>query len=311
MTKFGRAIAGALIAGLLGTPRAWAQDENFVPPDAKTMNAVNESFSMGSYAQNRAMGGAAAAMVADASATLVNPAGLSQVQRYSIGLLYAKPDNGNVVGASIVDSQTSPLAMGINYRQERLDKNAANGQAVWRRQQVGIGLSEFYGGKVHAGFGWNYVREDFGLGVSPTTQEDFRNFVLGAVFPVNEFFRIATVSELLPDGDVDLAKSQTGLAVRVKDVFALALDGIWRWEDSSGENWTVAVGTEVMALGFIGLRGGWRHNLKYGNTFWSGGAGFFMPKEDPKAHIAYAFTSEPSPTGRQNRHTISMEILAF
>ncbi len=259
----------------------------------------------GSYVQNRAMGGAAAAAVADNSSIVVNPAGMGQLLRYTVGMMWAHEPGGWDMGASIVDSHSTSLAMGVDWRYRRPSRSGTRPFHIANDLTIGIG--EAYEGIMFVGLSYHLSAW------KPSVQKGYdmgHNAGAGVIVPAGDHLRFGlAVHDVLPfspgldyrpNGDLGLAVAAAG------GILTITLDGIWYWDEGQlGQVWDVVAGVEAIALEEIGLRLGSRTNVVTGDHTLSAGAGWFFPR----GHVGYAY--ELAPNGGGPSHVVSLEILTF
>lgn len=259
----------------------------------------------GSYVQNRAMGGAAAAAVADNSSIVVNPAGMAQLLRYTLGTFWAHEPGGWDMGASIVDSHSTTIAMGVDWRYRRPSRSGTRPFHI--AHDLSVGIAEAYEGFIFVGLKYHMsawktmVKKGYDLG---------HNLGGGVIVPAGDHLRFGlAVHDVLPfapgldhrpNGDVGLALAAA------EGILTFTLDGIWYWEEGeTGQVWDIVAGLEAIALKEIGLRLGSRTNVVTLDHTLSAGAGWFFPR----GHIGYAY--ELAPNGGGPSHVVSLEILTF
>lgn len=257
------------------------------------------------YVQNRAMGGASVAAVADNSGIAVNPAGMGQLLRYTVGIMWAHEPGGWDTGASIVDSQSTTLSMGVDWRYRRPSR--AGTRPFHIANDLVVGIAEAYEGITFVGLNYHLsawksrVGEDYDYG---------HNAGGGIIVPAGEHLRFgAAVADVLPfaPGLDYRPNADVGLAINAADgILTITLDGIWYWDEGQvGQVWDVVAGVEAIALKEIGLRFGSRTNVVTLEHTLSAGAGWFLPR----GHLGYAY--ELAPRGGGPSHVISLEVLAF
>ncbi len=171
--------------------------------------------------QSAGMGGAYRAYAASNDALYLNPAGMSQASRYTIGLNYTfNPfDTLHVGNISIVDSETAaPLAGGFAF-------------TYYNNRENGGDLSGF---RVDGGISYQVHRmvligatvryQNVSAPLVPTWNDVTAD--VGFLFPFSEYFSLALVGyNLIPYGD-DHAPIRSAAAIRTgyPKVFALTFD---------------------------------------------------------------------------------------
>lgn len=257
------------------------------------------------YVQNRAMGGASVAAVADNSSIAVNPAGMGQLLRYTVGMMWAHEPGGWDMGASIVDSHSTTLSMGVDWRYRRPSKSGTRPFHI--ANDLVVGIAEAYEGIMFVGVNYHLsawkprVKKGYDLG---------HNAGAGIIVPAGEHLRLgAAVADVLPfaPGLDYRPNADVGMAIAAADgILTITLDGIWYWDEGQiGQVWDVVAGVEAIALKEIGLRLGSRTNVVTLEHTLSAGAGWFFPR----GHVGYAY--ELAPSGRGPSHVVSLEILTF
>lgn len=259
----------------------------------------------GEYTQNRAMGGGAVAAVADHSAIAVNPAGMGQFVRYSVGALWMREPDHWALGVSVLDSQSSTLSMGLDYRWRRPHSGRDN-QPFHLTNELVLGVAEYYEGILHAGVNYRLSSWKF----SPDQRLSYgHNFGAGLIVPAGEQWRFGAavhdVVPIWPSFNHD-PRAQIGVAAAAfESILTFTLDGIWHWDQGRlGEVWDVAAGIEAIALKELGLRLGGHYDIWRNEFTFSAGAGWFFPR----GHMGYSYVRFPN--GKPG-HTISFEVVAF
>ncbi len=145
--------------------------------------AMMGTLATGDFAPGEEFAGARAIAMAYATrsiatsndAIFLNPAGMAMLQRYNIDINYMHRFEKNVAfpAVSLVDSQSSSLAMGLGYSWERaIDKSFSNHHAylaaayqIFRMLSLGITLKYMYGGGELLDF--HHFTGDVGLMFNP------------------------------------------------------------------------------------------------------------------------------------------------
>lgn len=294
------AVAVLLLAGLAPAPAA-AQDP--------ARPSIAEG---GEYSQNEGMGGAGAAIVADLSAIESNPAGMSQYHRYSVGGLGAQVPGGYKLGVSVLDSQSSIISMGVDYRYWRMNQSERLPERdAWRgggdnrvrtRNDLVLAIGEYYEDKVYFGVNWRY---NWWWEGHESESRNAYNFGAGVIVPATEWLRFGVASfDFVPFEDrFRDARIDLGTAIQYEEVLTIAVDGIWHW-DQGPSAWELVTGAEAVILREVGVRLGWRKHLAAGAQSFHAGLGWIFEK----GHIGYAFVHNPE---LGNTHMGSLEFNVF
>lgn len=256
------------------------------------------------YGQGRGMG-AGTAVVADHSAIEMNPAGITQLPRYSIGMLFNHTGPGAGFGFSLLDNKTTGIGMGIDYRNTRPIEGHAKEFGSLVSHKLNIALGEYYEGKVHIGMGYNFRRDKLGIvnGVTQPTDLNNHNMYTGAIVPINEKLQLSLVSyDLAWFGDnAPPPRITSGAAWLPHEQVVLVVDVIQVTDNI--RHWQTAVGADFLIKDSFALRGGWHEDFykPVRRMTWSAGlAAFFQ-----KGSLSYAFNTEP---GKNFRHTLALEV---
>ncbi len=267
----------------------------------------------GIYGQNRGMGGFSSAAVMDQSAIEVNPAGMSQIPRYTVGTVYGHAGTGWTFGASIIDSKNAPFTMGADFRiQQPTGGSTADATAfgAHRGMDLHLSVAEFYEQKVHLGFGYHFKKVKT-LAPRPVSsaaccvKKKNHNLQAGILAPIHEQYRMSIVLQdiLWFTDNAPPARFVIGHAYAPHNAIVITQDTMMF--SNAIKRWTLALGFEAIAKEQIGLRGGYKYEFlpDRGNRMeFSTGAGWFFPK----GQIAYAFNTEP---GDNFKHTVSLELM--
>lgn len=208
----------------------------------------------GLTAAHEALGGAGSASAVDGSALLLNPAGISQRNRYTIAGVYGYASGVRILGASAIDTTTSPLGLGVYYFFERGEKKEE------RRHVLRLALAEFYFERIYIGLGYrHHWFWDQGFG----EYRDFPAFGIGIILPLRYFNLGVSGIDLLPRRDPYLdPRVLLGISVPLAPFDSLSLilafDGI-RHEFS--RSWELRGGGDLLLFKLLSLRGGYRLNL--------------------------------------------------
>jgi len=229
-------------------------------PDLAGPRALGLSASIGAAAGNEGI--------------FVNPAAIGVRQRYSVegGVMVDRrgaETAGRLYGASVVDSLSSPVAVGVSYL--RADEGLYTGN-VWHgaitgpiAEGVRLGVSAKY-----------FDVEPTGAAPAGAEGTDSVTVDAGLYWQVARLVSIGAVGYNLVSVANDAVAPMgagAGLAIGSDQSFQLTAD--WRADfDRAGETTNrYAAGAEVLLGGLVPIRAGWARDETLGGRWWSAGVG--------------------------------------
>lgn len=219
-------------------------------------------------ARPMAFGGASRAQCPSNSALYLNPAGLALGRMYHVETLYAyiPTSNGHVAGASIVDSVTSPLAMGLSFNYVALDPDGRD------RSEYDVRLSAAYliGNVFALGLNLKYIYADLegrgplGASAFQNNGEEQLNTVsvdVGGIVTIRNTFNIAVVGYNLTNTGSSAAPLSLGTALSLSiRNFAVVADVLLDFTTREDLGVRVMAGVEYFAAQHYPIRLGYRYD---------------------------------------------------
>jgi hypothetical protein len=223
----------------------------------------------------RALGlSASIGLAAGNEGILVNPAAIGVGQRYSVegGLMVDRrgaETTGRVYGASVVDSLSSPVAVGVSYL--RADEGAFTG-STWHLVLTGPIAEGF-----RLGVAAKYLDVD-PTGAAPPGARgtDAVTVDAGLFWQVAQYVSLGGVGyNLVSIANDAVAPMGAGAGVAIGSDRSFQVTADWRADfDRAGETtnrWSA--GAEVLLGGVVPIRAGWSRDETLGGRWWSAGAG--------------------------------------
>jgi hypothetical protein len=223
----------------------------------------------------RALGlSASIGLAAGNEGIFVNPAAIGVGQRYSVegGLMVDRrgaETTGRFYGASVVDSISSPVAVGVSYL--RADEGAFTG-SVWHGALTGPIAEGF-----RLGVSAKYLDLDpTGAAPAGARGTDAVTVDAGIFWQVAGLVSIgATGYNLVSIANDALAPQGAGAGIAIGSDRSFQVTADWRGDfDRAAETtnrW--AVGAEMLLGGVVPIRGGFARDETLGGRWWSAGAG--------------------------------------
>ena len=221
-------------------------------------------------ARSIAMGYATRSIATGNDAVFLNPAGMAMYQRYSIDITYMHRFEKNVAfpAVSLVDSQSSPLAMGLAYSWERaVDKSFSNHHAylaaayqLFRMLSLGLTLKYLNGGGKLLDF--NHFTADVGLMFNPIA--GLRIGLIGY-----NLFDVGDGDEYMP------IMLGAGIGYQGQS-FVVGFDFVANFYDKSDTKLRFSVGGEYTIAGKVPIRAGYMWDEDGNIHRWSIGAGILF-----------------------------------
>jgi opacity protein-like surface antigen len=215
-----------------------------------------------------ALAGASRAQCPSNAALYLNPSGLSLGQMYHVETLYSyvPTANGHVVGASIVDSVTSPLAMGLSFNYHYWDSNSDD------RNEYDVRLSvAYYIAQVFAlGLTLKYVYAEnqgngpLGVNVMQGNGDDLLNTVtvdVGATLTLRHVFNLAVVGYNLTNTGSSAAPLSLGAGASLQiSRFVVVADVLLDWNSREELSIMAMGGAEYFLADHYPIRVGYRYD---------------------------------------------------
>ncbi len=227
-----------------------------------------------------ALGGASRAHAPSNASLYLNPSGLALGRMYHVETLYSyfPTSNGHIVGASVVDSVTSPLAMGLSFNylawdpdyEDRNEYDVRLSAAYYISQTFSLGLTLKYVYAETSG------RGPLGPSLFRSNNDDLLNTVtvdVGATLTLRNVFNIAVVGYNLTNTGSSAAPLSLGTALSLQiRTFVVVADVLLDW--NTYEDLTVRVmgGAEYFLADHYPIRLGYRYD--HGRNSHSIGVGF-------------------------------------
>jgi hypothetical protein len=206
-------------------------------------------------------------MAAGNDGILVNPATIAARRRYSIeagGFVDRRGSESvaQVVGGSVVDSLSSPVAAGFSYLR------ALDGD--YEGNIVHLALAGPIAEKLYLGVVGKWLSLDANEKVSAATAD------AGLFWQVGEWMSIGAAGyNLVPISNDVVAPMGVGAGVTLGNDRVFQLTAEWRADLDRAEETTnrYGVGAEVMLGNLVPLRAGWARDETLDTSWWSLGAG--------------------------------------
>lgn len=233
-------------------------------------------------ARPMALAGASRAQCPSNAALYLNPAGLALGRMYHVETLYSyiPTRNGHVAGASIVDSVTSPLAMGLSFNYVALDPDGQD------RSEYDVRLSAAYliGNVFSLGLNLKYIYADL-EGRGPLGASAFQNngqeqlntvsVDVGGIVTIRNMFNIAVVGYNLTNTGSSAAPLSLGTALSLSiRTFAIVADVLLDFTTREDLGVRVMAGAEYFAAQHYPIRLGYRYDDGRGSHSISAGVGY-------------------------------------
>lgn len=211
--------------------------------------------------------GASIGIAAGNEGLFVNPAAAGARKRYAVeaGLYVDRRGAENAArlyGVSVVDSITSPVALGVSYL--RADEGPYTGSA-WHAALAGPIAPGF-----HVGVLGKYLSFDGPENVSAATVD------AGVFWQVAESISLgASGYNLVSIANEAVAPMGVGAGIGVGNDRSFQLTADWRADLDRAEKTTnrYAVGAELLLGQLVPVRAGWTKDETLGGSWWSVGAG--------------------------------------
>ena len=214
-----------------------------------------------------AMGDAFRAIATSNEGIYFNLAGLAQVPRYEVDLVYLRDETGdlNLYNGSIVDGKSTAVATGLAY--SRLSSGGLDGHVV----NLGFGLP--LGHRAFLGFGLKY------LNFSDPEETNSITGDLGLIIQPVDLLAIGITTYNVIDVHSSQAprRAAIGAALGSDSNFHLASDVVF---DFSGDDTelTFHAGAEYLLVGEFPLRAGFKRHDATGDDYLSAGLGWISPE---------------------------------
>lgn len=198
---------------------------------------------------------------------LVNPATIAARRRYSIeagGFVDRRGSESvaQVVGGSVVDSISSPVAAGFSYLR------ALGGD--YEGNLIHVALAGPIAEKLYLGVSGKWLSLDANEKVRAATAD------AGLFWQVGEWVSIGAAGyNLVPISNEEVAPMGVGAGVTLGNDRVFQVTADWRADLDRAEETTnrYGVGAEVLLGGLVPLRAGWARDETLDTSWWSAGAG--------------------------------------
>lgn len=254
------------------------------------------------------------AIVDDPSAIRINPAGIGQAKAVQAGVRYQRNvDEFNQHTISFVDSQTSPLAVGVSWTVVNDNALGVIGadygdDAEWPYQMVSIALADTTLKSFILGITGHWLRTD-----QPASMEAHHVFDMtaAAMIPLKELMglQVAVVGRNLIGDDPSFLPREFEVAGAFVPLEWLRGVGKFQWEWSGNDNDErgagFGFGAEVEPKKDWRLRAGGHRDATTGDWFIGAGTGL----EGKEGGISYAY--ERNFSLETNQHTIELYLRWF
>jgi opacity protein-like surface antigen len=229
-----------------------------------------------------ALAGGSRAQCPSNAALYLNPAGLSLARVYHVETLYSyvPTSNGHVVGASVVDSVTSTLAMGLSFNYITWDPDHED------RSEYDVRLAAAYaiGSYFALGLTLKYLyaemegRGPLGPNVMERNGDDPLNTVtvdVGAIITIRNMLNIGVVGYNLTSTGSSSAPISLGTALSLQlRNFAIVADVLLDFTTREDLSIRVMGGAEYFLANHYPIRLGYRYDDGRGSHAISGGFGY-------------------------------------
>ena len=207
-------------------------------------------------ARSMAMGGAQRALGSSNETLQWNPAGIALRKRYEVDAqyLHAKRDAVNAFNFSIVDSNTGPVAGGVNYTYTKSGPRDAGLHRLG--VAFGIQLSE----SLAVGISGRHVFGGYTLSGAPETQPKLWAGDVGLLARISDHLQLgASARNLIRDERSELTRRDIGAGIAyVDESFTVTAEADWDLEDKKRAD-AYRLGAEYIAGGSFPLRIGYAH----------------------------------------------------
>jgi hypothetical protein len=251
---------------------------------------------VGYTGKSQGVGGAGVAESMDATSFLLNPAGIVMRQTYALSGMGGILQQKRWIGAAVIDTQTSPLGLGVGYTYSRKTTEE-------REHFLRVALAEYYLETIF--FGISY-RHHWFWDPSFNEYRDFPAFGLGMILPLSYFRLGFSLIDFFPRRDPYLDPRVRGgisIPLPVSSFFELGfyLDGICK---GCKNQWEIAGGAEFLLFKKVFLRGGYHQDLQESRGSYHLGAGLDLSI----FRLDYAMGLYP---GGMREHGVSVELSVF
>jgi opacity protein-like surface antigen len=248
MTKFKILVAGVFCTIMLAGFEAHALDFS-----------LEEVRSMG-------MGGALRSNAYSTSALMLNPGGIAMAKLYHMEAtyMYDHPFESHLMGASVVDSITSFLGVGVGYFYRRVERDDIKMQVHDARLSLAIPIANIVG----LGITGKYLRSVNDMNIdediqSPPYGRELNNFSLdaGVQFRIGKHFGFGAAGYNLTKIDTPVAPLSLGLSANVAFAnFIVVFDTLLDWSTYDDLSLKYMAGAEYFLLGRVPIRAGYSYN---------------------------------------------------
>jgi hypothetical protein len=214
------------------------------------------------------LAGAYTAIADDAAAIFMNPAGLAQRRAYTVDINYQtdKVPDSKLSGISIIDSQTTSLAVGLAYYKMERDYYPALSD---KEEAFALALSEMYSPNLFIGLTYKYLKQRH-----DTKNDDTGDF--GILYRFDPQLSFALVGKNLIDTEIEeMHKLYTGgISYITKIGLGLSFDITKDDSTKAEKDITYSCGVDFLGLRGIKLRGGYMVDKIQDKKFYSFSVGY-------------------------------------
>jgi hypothetical protein len=216
----------------------------------------------------------------------VNAGAIAARRRYEVELGAYVERRGNdtvtqLVGGSVVDALTSPVAVGLSYRR------ATEGAYTGNLYQLTLALPVARGFFLGATGKWLSLK---GPEITGGGNDDVSAGTMdaGFLFQVNRYVSVGGAGyNLVPTSSDVVAPTGAGAGIGLDSGRRFHVGVDWRIDFDRGDGPTnrYSAGAEVLVGGFMPIRGGYVHDETLDTEWWSVGTGFVT--KDVALDVAY------------------------
>jgi hypothetical protein len=242
------------------------------------------------------MGEAYSAVSDDVGALEFNPAGMSQVQAYTVGANYQrveffpsrdakKKEILDLWHTAVTDSASSKyMAAGVSLTANGFPNVTFKNNEGYR---ISLGVAFPGGDFVHIGACGRYLKF-----MKDDPQADGWTADAGILFTPSTWIHIGAVGRnLVPQKHEELAPGEMALALSSSlfGYVTLTAETTWNWELKTTHQWNFHVGAEALFWGQLAVRGGYFFDEVHEKDFYGIGMGYV----NEKGAVGYSFRQNP------------------
>jgi|GEM_PF-895994 len=280
-----------------------------------SLNAFGIDFSIEDV-RSIGMGGALRSSAYSTSAVLLNPGGISMAKLYHIDALYMyeHPFESHLVGASVVDSITSMVGVGIGYFYRKIRRSDVEMQVHDARLGISIPIANILG----IGITGKYIYSDNEMKIDEDIQKppygrELNNFSLdaGLQLKLGKYLGLGVVGYNLTNIDTPVAPLSLGVSASgAFSSFLISADALLDWSSYGRLAVKVMGGMEYFLAGHFPLRIGYSYNDGRKAHSVSGGIGFISKTASIEAGIS-GDVNEPIGEEKDIRFIVSIKYFLY